>query len=60
MSFTYKENEISDLYKAVTGYRPREEFNSKWFSASMAEKREIWDSLVDRLPSDEDFHWSVE
>lgn len=43
--YTFDEQILSDLFKEVYGFRPREGFYQEWHAADMDGKQEIWDDL---------------
>lgn len=49
---TYDENIISDLYKDVYGFRPRQDFWVHWNEASEVGKQQIWDNLCDECDAE--------
>jgi len=46
MTFTYDESIVSDLHKDAYGYRPREDFWSRWSTMNPEQKQEEWEFLL--------------
>lgn len=49
VAYSFDENIVSDLYKDVFGYRPRENWWIEWRDMTNDEKQEEWDYLIKRL-----------
>jgi hypothetical protein len=45
--YTFDESIVSDLYKEVFGFRPREDFWANWNSYSNEEKQVSWDQMIE-------------